>query len=386
MREKRKTAQRRESLKRRPAHNAPRRWRHGDSLFKELVALACEFLTEGHPPKDIQRLMEEKLKSLGREVKLKREDPYRFIAYAATQGQLRFVPPLEYELAERVKKAYPQLETVKVVVAPSMEGVAYHGAVLLQDLMRAHRVKVTDAEVHLGFGGGYASRKLAKALADLLQQADDVPQTVFFHALAGGFDLEEDRKADSTNPSSFWGYFVDNPGLRFKTKFVGLSAPGLVTPEDFETLKKLRGIAEVFTDQRSKVDIIVTAAAHWGEKHSQYMRVQGAAPEFLKTLEEAGCVGDFMWHPIVRRPELLEGKVPIRPMTLFDLDEISDRVESGRTRLLLVIGPCGACDEPKTKILEAVLERKRQLVTDLVVDHRCASELVRDRRASSSSR
>jgi len=356
-------------------HESSHRWSHGDPLFQQLVAMACGFLTEGNPPKLIQSLMQKRLKELRIDIEITREDPYRFIAYAASQKQLRFIPPSDFTLTEQLKAKYPILQSVKVVGSNAMDDIAYHGAAAVKDLLRIHYAVKSKSKVRIGFGGGYSSRRLSRALAELLQQVEDVPSTIVFHALAGGFDLDDvNAHADSTNPNSFWSYFVDNPGHRFESQFMGLSAPGLVTWEEAKYLRQLRGIKEVF-DKREEVEIIVSSAGHWGEGHTQYMRYEKAAPKFNRALVAAECVGDVLWHPVTRKK--MPGNPALVPMTLFTLDEVSERIRNN-ARVLLVIGPCGFCGESKNSILRAILDDgSRKLVTDLVVDARCALEILK---------
>ena len=45
-------------------------------------------------------------------------------------------------------------------------------------------------------------------------------------------------------------------------------------------------------------------------------------------------------------------------------------------KVLLLLGPCRHCSEPKSDVLQAILNWKPRIVTDLILDSRTARELV----------
>ena len=61
-------------------------------------------------------------------------------------------------------------------------------------------------------------------------------------------------------------------------------------------------------------------------------------------------------------------------LTLLKPGELHGFVKKG-LRVLLVLGPCGICHTPKTKILEALLHLKDKVFTHLVVDSMTAKGL-----------
>jgi DNA-binding transcriptional regulator LsrR (DeoR family) len=101
------------------------------------------------------------------------------------------------------------------------------------------------------------------------------------------------------------------------------------------------------------------------------MRLAGESEE---QLDREGCVGDMLWQPIgLDGP--IEPKTVIRAMTIMDLSEVRELVAKGK-QVLLVAGPCSECHLPRTEVVKAVLDQDHQLITHLVVDSRCARELV----------
>jgi DNA-binding transcriptional regulator LsrR (DeoR family) len=62
-------------------------------------------------------------------------------------------------------------------------------------------------------------------------------------------------------------------------------------------------------------------------------------------------------------------------MTVMNLNGLNELIEQ-KKHVLLVAGPCQRCHQPKTKVVQAILDQKDRLITHLVTDSRCARELV----------
>jgi len=209
-------------------------------------------------------------------------------------------------------------------------------------------------------------RKLARHFAELLRQPNDnLPKQIVFHALVAGFDIYE----PTTDPNAFFTYFVKDPAMQVETKFVGLHAPAVVETKQYPKLRALDGIKQAF-DRVNEINIIVTSASRWKDKHSvlkQYMKLSG---EPLEKFEKTDGVGDVLWRPI--GPDgPIEVETKIRAMTIMELRDLSRFVSQGK-RVLLVAGPCGLCHEPKTELVDTILKQKEQLITHLVIDSACA--------------
>ena len=79
---------------------------------------------------------------------------------------------------------------------------------------------------------------------------------------------------------------------------MGLPAPALVSCATLQNLRHLEGVAEAF-DRAHEIDIVVTSAgAHWDKGCSALHDLYEQRPENLRTLKEAGCIGDILWQPI----------------------------------------------------------------------------------------
>ena len=236
----------------------------------------------------------------------------------------------------------------------------------LELVQRHHAAPYGKNEVHIGFAGGHATRRLAHWFAQLLRQpAEGLPQTIVFHALVGGFDVNE----PTTDPNAFFTYFVKDPAMQVETRFVGLHAPGVVKARQFASLKALDGICEA-CEATKDLDVVVTSASLWADEHSMLRKYMSKSDSAMEKLKGLGCIADMLWRPLSGSGPI-EVETEIRAMTLLELSDLPHYIERG-THVLLVLGPCTGCGEPKARLLEAVLNMHPPLVTHLVVDSRSA--------------
>jgi len=325
----------------------------------ELVSAACRMFCCGLKASEIRDRIKTEFG-----VSMTREVPYLLIGRAAAQGWIRYTPPAQFAVEEKIRQRYPRLQGLTVVHAAMAEDVANAGARALLRMLQQH---YADSEVHIGFSGGHAMRMVARHLAELLREPSEaLPKKIVFHALVAGFDLYD----PTTAPNSFFTYFVSDPGLQVETAFVGLHAPPIISPKHVADVMALEPI-RLARKQIDKLDIIMTSASPAKDEHNA-LRLYMHIPE--DELKKAKCVGDILWQPL--GPDgPIDLRSSVRALTLVDLKELQSFVAGGR-RVVLVAGPCGSCHLPKAGIVEAVLRQERPLITDLVTDSRCASELL----------
>jgi DNA-binding transcriptional regulator LsrR (DeoR family) len=332
---------------------------------RDMISIACHYLCKGHTVREIQDLVKKEYP----DAKLKREDVYSLFREAAKLGWVNFRPPRTLRLATAIGDNYSWLKSVRVVHTAVLQDVARHAAKTLVGLLQAYRRERDRNEVHIGFAGGHSMRALAHAFADeLCEPVRDLPRHVVFHALAAGFDPTD----PTTNPNAFFTYFLYKPVLQIEPHFMGLSAPAIVTPEDLRRLKKLPDIKEAFAAAK-KIDIVVTSGGVWKDGDSALRKRVEKSAQCMETLKKAKCEGDLLWRPLSRRGPI-EKETEYRALTLIELSQLPAFIQA-RNRVLLMLAPCGACHQPKGSLLECVLNQKRPLVTDLVVDSGTASQL-----------
>jgi DNA-binding transcriptional regulator LsrR (DeoR family) len=340
---------------------------------EEILATVCGyFCDQGLTAVEIARRMRQ-----DHGVPISREKPYQYLRKAASRGWIRFVPPQEHSLEERVRAAHPWLHEAVVVPSARTEDVAYRGAKMLLGLLQQHHRK---GEVHIGFSGGTSLRMLARRFAELLREpAPDLPSKIVFHALVAGFDVTD----PTTDPNAFFTYFVGDPGLPFETEFVALHSPAMVEAKDEPKLRELPAIKDAY-ERAPEIDIIVTSTSCWTDEHSMLRHYMSVAGEPVDALEKEGCLGDILWQPIgTNGPFVL--KLRIRAMTIMRLCELSKLIDN-KKHVLLVAGPCHKCHKSKAKVVKAILDQQEHLITHLVTDSRCASQVLSDSQAGEAER
>lgn len=332
--------------------------------FTEMLTAVCKLFCNGSTAADIKRQMKERYN-----VDMSREEPYQVLSWAASNRWIRFTPPHEHALREKIRAHSGWLRDVDVVHTAVYDDVAYRGALMLLEMVKEHhRPPLPKDEVHIGFAGGHAMRKVARCFSQLLcYPNDDMPAKLVFHAMAAGFNVFD----PTTDPNAFFTYFVGDPAIAVETGLVGLHAPGVVTSRQFGRLRATAGIKESY-ECADEVDIVVTSGSLW--EHSMLRQYFENSEKSLRVLEEAGCLGDMLWQPLGPDGPIAV-KTDIRAMTLLELEDLPGLIERGK-HVLLILGPCGLCNAPKTPILEAVLRAQPHLITHVVVDSRAAREVV----------
>ena len=197
---------------------------------------------------------------------------------------------------------------------------------------------------------------------------EGLPDRIVFHTLVSTPESEELKN----DPNAFLIYFVTDPPLPVKTNFVRLRAPGFVDNKKYQELLESDEIRHALA-QVNDVDIIVTSASCWADDHSMYRRHMEEHASAAQALEAQGIIGDMMWLPLSNAGPL-ENHPQRRAMSILELTDLSSRIEKG-TDGFLILGPCGRCHSPKTKILKAILNLEKPLNTHLIVDIRTAGGL-----------
>ncbi len=334
----------------------------------ELVAAVCKYFCRGMPVAEIRKEIEARLG-----IKLSREEPYRLIAFAAKNGRLRYNAPLTRSLADKIRSQFPDLMKVTVVRTGVSDDISYHVADMLrEEVCSLTRASSPNAAVHIGFAGGGALRKTARIFSDMLREPrEDLPGEIVFHAMVAGFNMKD----PSMDPNGFFTYFAGDPSLQVKTSFLGLLSPGIVKTSEIEKLRSIQYIQDAY-DSAREIDIIVTGAGgHWQEGHSSlYSLCSRWAPQSLKQITNAGCIGDMMWHPLGKDGPL-DIKTNMRTVTLMELKDLAAFINRGK-KVILLLGPCGNCGGPKSEVLRSILNCKQKLITHLVVDSRSARGII----------
>lgn len=338
---------------------------------EEVIAAVCRYFCEGKTTTEVKDLVNKKLNT-----NLNREDPLRYLAYAATEGRLQYNAPRDAELTLAITERYNWLEKAHVVTTSTLSDVAQFGAEMLLGLVRAcyRSSKEKHSTIRIGFGGGRALRILARRFSELLSRAapTDLPETIVFHSMIGG-GLE----GPVTNPNSFFAYLMNDTLSGVNIDFVGFPVPDVVKISEFKNLQKLEAVQRA-RREAEELDIIVSSAGCWIDEHSRF-RSMLADRLSKKSLQAFGkkCVGDVLWRPLGPEGAISDPR-EVRSMTLLaELTDVSARVSTG-TQVLLVVGPCGQCFKPRSEVLQAIFNVNPPFFTHLVVDSRSARPLFAD--------
>jgi hypothetical protein len=340
----------------------------------ELQSLVAHYFCQGiKPSKIIQKLEADH----GLVVK---KTAWQVLAEAAADGRFRYFPHPATRLEESIRKEYrgAGIDRIDIVSSLTLGDVAFRAAeVLLAMLREHHRGKI---EAHIGFAGGGTLLEIARALSTLLRDPDwthELPKKLVFHSMVAGWNVDQPE----TDPNSFSTVLVgDQDLLDVDIRFVGLHAPGMVQPSRYKEFMGLVGIKEAF-DAIEQIDVIVTSGGRWNCGHSALHRLYGKYCEkMLGPLAKSQCVGDLMWCPLGPNGQidLKEIEAPLQTFTLMQISQLHDFILNQRKHVLLALGPCSQCNEPKSEILKTILDLapKQRFFTHLVCDSRTASRVL----------
>jgi DNA-binding transcriptional regulator LsrR (DeoR family) len=333
---------------------------------EEKQAVVCRLFCKGHGPKEITERIQKDYAA----TTFNRQSAYQILLKAAKANRLRFVPKASFVLSSRLKTQCDWLADVKVVHTTEFEDVAYQGAETLLTLVQKVNADA-GRKVHIGFAGGHAMRRLAQIFAQLLDESDArLPETLVLHALVAGFDVFD----PTTDPNTFFTLFRNRTSVNTRFEFVGLHTPPVVTASEYDALRNSEGIRESY-EHAKDLDIIVTSAADWSDRHSTFRKYMEKSAGCSDVLVKSGCVGDMLWLPIGPSGPL-EVQTRIRSMTLIELSGLPALIKKGKY-VLLVLGPCAVCQRTKSRILSGILNSEERLISHLVVDTRSAKEATR---------
>lgn len=326
----------------------------------ELVSLVGTALADGYTNREILRAVKKKFPNAD----INRQDPNWLRREIGKKGMFEFRPPYHETYGRELRALAPCLQDVEVVSSAEVESIAAEAAKMLMQMFRACAAKDKKKTVNVGVAGGHTISALMQRLSKEMTRPDDkMPDIVHFFALAAGFIPDQPR----TDPNSFVGFF-DDKLISTEVRFTNLSAPAIVDPEMFETLKGFDWIKEAF-DAVRKMHIFVTSGSSW---HKCGV-LPGRLPKEDKIeLEKQKVIGDLLWRPISADGPI-EIELSRRAFTLVELRELAGFVKKDK-QVLMALAPCGWCGKLKDDLLRSAL--KQGIVTQLVVDARSAARML----------
>jgi hypothetical protein len=384
------------------------RYVRANRLPDEVVYTVCELFFQKRGATEISELVNEQFKSNG--IDLTREAVYPIVMAGHDRGFFELYSPLAHPLQTQLGDTFnvkpPYISEVPAIQVVSVEGdraqreVPLHAAKAALNLIRAiSKRKGEGKEVHIGFASGMAMRELARLLAECIRRDPKGVPPLCLHAVCSGFSVNKPETACIT----FFSFF-DN--LPIRVRFVGLFTQPYVIAKEYHAVKQMPGAREAFA-QRDDIDLVITALARAGDKHSelrnfidiltkddgdQSARVASPAraardavddatlmPEalaFLRTLAQRGHAGDVQYRPFSKNgPIEVSDKRQLVPFTLFGIEKLVWRAANKKT-LLLVAPPCFGCGIPRTEALLPLMQNPALKVwTHVVMDAATATEV-----------
>ena len=311
-----------------------------------------------------------------------REGIFPIVRQAIRRGFVQLHPPRSYRAKTMLAERYPDMpaDTTILDIKPELAGdnLATTTALTLLRLIRElgplkerkfREETAPSPRVHVGFGAGAMTWRVAEKLALRLETEADLP-AMTFHALSSGFSNNQPLSA----PVAFFTAFSN---LNQPIEFVGLFSPPFVKLREYEAIQDLPAIKESFREAK-KIDIVVTSLAQADDEH-------GLLNSFLSAnkggkpgpLDEAGHIGDVQWHPFSKDGPLTNIDTGIRALTLFDLQDLVKLAKTDGRHVVLVAGPCSVCRKTKAKALRPLLTLPALRVCNhLVTDVATAGELL----------
>ncbi len=338
-------------------------FRFPDELRDRLLTPVFDRLMWGYTTDEIAEQIAELVNYKRTPVILNRNLIYRLARYAWMTGQI-FAFPEPHEVLARDVAGLSNLGDIQVV--PDRGGlvenpVAEAGAKMVHGLIK-ETARKREGPVHVGFGIGQSTRRLARVLARMMR-ADRKSPDLVVHALTTGHSVWDPLET----PISFFSYFAES-GFS-EAKFVGLFAEPLVPVEDYADALRSQIVQEAF-ERRSELDVVVTSLASSADEHGhlyQYL-ARFVDPEAPRRLLERGWVGDQQLRPY-SATEPLEITEGMKPITLFEIEDLVAFARQRGKHVVLLCSPCGKCGRVKDDALVPMLTSpKLHIWNHLLVD------------------
>ena len=341
----------------------------------EMMSIVCNLFVGGMDSSEITKYV----KSVYEEPAFKRSDPFRFVRRAAERGMFSFARVnghgRELGLEKRIRDRYAGLNTVQVICSVFASDTAAHAAKVVVDWIRA-KADAHQTELRIGLMGGGTvmalCQALARELAELSEEEKESWPLLKFQALAVGDNVRQPLE----DPASFFTYFADLLLDPLKREYIGVHAPVFRARGAIDSDPQTLEFNQLRAEARN-CDIVLVSAGDLRDEHSFLGALQATAPATWQGLREAGVRGD-----LGRLPVSLDGPSPLElfehpPCTLIALEDLQLMVRE-RRRVMLVAAPCGDCRQPKSGIIETLLELRNKgfnLFSDLICDSRSARNM-----------
>jgi len=341
---------------RKPNHNVP----------DEHIFFVCERFFGGEGATSIANWLK------AQSFKITREQVYDLVRKGIKLGYVQLCPPQDMALTKCLQSVFPQaaadIQVLDVEAETALEHLTMAAAEKVVLLIKA--LGKPNKPVHIGLGAGRTTKHFARDLALRLRSEPeaDIPKLVI-HALTSGFS----PRKPSTAPVAFFSFFE---WLENNVEYVGMFSEPFVPWEQYDSVKKSPGVREAFED-RDQIDIVVSSLSDKDDPHGLFREfISVGSPQDMDALEDAALVGDVQWHPFSDESPIMIG-TGIRPVTLFELDDLVKLSSTPDKHVIVISGPCVECGTDKSRALLPLMKQPSlRVFNHLVTDTTTARELL----------
>lgn len=303
-----------------------------------------------------------------------REQVYALVRRGIALGYVKLCPPQDMALTRQLSTVFPRvaadIQVLDVEKATALEHLTMAGAD--KALLLIKELGSSDRPVHIGLGAGRTSERFARNLALRLRSESEaeLPKLVV-HAMSSGFSPRD----PTTAPVAFFSFFA---GLRPKVEFLCMFSEPFVPWSQYEMVKDSHGVREAFEDAQ-EIDIVVSSLSSRQDEHglfNEFLTV--GSPQGVDAMDRAGWVGDVQFRPYSDGGPIMED-TEIRPVTLFELEDLVEMSMTPDKHVILIAAPCAACGRDKSDALRPLMRQPSlHVFNHLITDAATASALLLD--------
>ena len=306
--------------------------------------------------------------------KLTREAIYPMISEAIRRDFLRLVPPVNQQLAERVRAKYPNLKgaTLSVVQTAGRHDnakVATVAAELALDHVKQISKATNDPNISVGLGPGRATLDFCRTFSRLLAGYPE-PLKLRLVAISAGCPAN----ASEYSSISFFNLF---PQRLVEGRTVGLFAETLVPQDAFDRIKDQPGVKEAF-GERESINLVVTSMGDVHDEHDLLMMFLEQSPPGKGRPRTEKWRGNVQYRPYTADGPVHETGKELRAVTIFELQHLVEAANQKNRHVILMARQCGICGRSRAEALRPLLTNPHlKVFSTLVMDAATARDLLK---------
>ncbi len=292
------------------------------------------------------------------------QDPIRLLRHAEKLGLIQLRPPIEPELARKLRAKFSIADRYEITVVHDVTGdrqasgdrIALNAAETVLKLLK-ETGNQHGRPMGLGLGPGRATIEFSQHFSRLLRQETGIPKLRLFAITAGAVSPE-------LHPISFFNLF---PKDRVEQTVALYGEIVLSVKEYRNKMMSVTGLKEAYA-RRDEVDVIVTAMGSRNDKHDQFWKFMTDSGG-MNQLDKKDWVGNVQYRPYSNTGPVPEESTDARAVTLFDLDYFRDMVGQKNKYVVLMVRRCAFCDNLRAEAVRPLLQQPDlRIWSHLIID------------------